>query len=347
MPEAGSLHPMELRPFGSTGLKVSRFGIGTLMMGAWGNPDHAECVRIIHRGLDAGINFVDTADVYAGGESEEIVGAALAGRRDQVILATKFHNPVGEGQGPNQRGNSRRWIHQAVDASLRRLQTDWIDLYQAHRPDPATAIEDTVDALTDLVRAGKIRYWGTSMFPGGQIVDALWAADHRHGSPPRSEQVLYNIFSRNVETDVFPTCRRHGSGVITWSPLSGGWLTGKYTREHPSPAGSRAARFPQYFDAANEVKLGMVERLTTIAADSGVSLTHMALAWCGEHPAVSTSLLGPRTEAQLDGLLGATDVTLDAATLDAIDEVNPPGVLINPHDQDWANPDLEPSVRRR
>lgn len=336
---------MEYRPFGTTGMRVSRFGLGTLMLGAWGNPDHAECTRIIHRALDAGINLVDTADVYAAGESEEIVGAALKGRRDSVILATKFHNPMGS--DPNRRGNSRRWIHTAVEESLRRLGTDWIDVYQVHRPDPATAIEDTVEALSDLVRAGTIRAWGTSMFPPGQVVDALWAADRLRAIPPRSEQVLYNVFARNVETDLFPTCRRHGSAVITWSPLSGGWLTGKYTREHPAPAGTRAARFPQYFDAANETKLGMVERLTTIAADAGISLTHLALAWCGVHPAVSSTLLGPRTEAQLDDLLGADGVDLDPATLDAIDQVNPPGVLLNPHDQDWANPDLDPALRRR
>ncbi|HEX5631550.1 MAG TPA: aldo/keto reductase, partial [Acidimicrobiia bacterium] len=301
--------------------------------------------RIIHRALDAGINFVDTADVYAGGESEEIVGAALGGRRDSVILGTKFHNPMGDSF--NRRGNSRRWIVQAVEESLRRLRTEWIDIYQVHRPDPATAIADTVDALSDLVRAGKIRYWGTSMFPPGQIVDALWVSDRRGAIPPRSEQVLYNVFARNPETDLFPTCRRHGTAVITWSPLSGGWLTGKYTREHPAPRGSRAERFPQYFDAANEVKLGMVERLTAVAADAGIPLTHLALAWCGEHPAVSTTLLGPRTEAQLEDLLRVGDTRLDAATLDRIDEINPPGVLLNPHDQDWANPDLAPAARRR
>jgi aryl-alcohol dehydrogenase (NADP+) len=336
---------MELRPLGTTGLKVSRFGLGTLMLGAWGNPDREECTRIVHRALDAGINLVDTADVYAGGESEEIVGTALDGRRDAVILATKFHNPMGD--DPNRRGNSRRWIVRAVDESLRRLRTDWIDLYQVHRPDPTTAIEDTVEALSDLVRSGKIRYWGTSMFPPGQLIDAMWAADRRGAHGPRSEQVLYNVFARNVETDLFPTCRRHGTGVITWSPLSGGWLTGKYTRDNPAPPGSRAARYPQYFDAASETKLGMVERLTVIAAAAGVPLTHLALAWCGEHPAVSSTLLGPRTEEQLTDLLGAVGVSLDDATLDAIDQVNPPGVLLNPHDQDWANPDLEPSVRRR
>lgn len=336
---------MQLRSLGTTGVKVSRFGLGTLMLGAWGNPDRTECTRIVHRALDAGINLVDTADVYAGGESEEIVGAALQGRRDAVILATKFHNPMGE--DPNRRGNSRRWIVRAVDDSLRRLQTDWIDLYQVHRPDPATAIEDTAVALSDLVRAGKIRYWGTSMFPPGQIVDALWAAERHHAVPPRSEQVLYNVFARNVESDLFPTCRRHGTGVITWSPLSGGWLTGKYTRDNPAPPGSRAARYPQYFDAASETKLGMVEQLTAIAAAVGVPLTHLALAWCGEHPAVSSTLLGPRTEEQLTDLLGAVGVELDTATLDAIDQVNPPGVLLNPHDQDWSNPDLEVSVRRR
>lgn len=336
---------MQYRPFGTTGLRVSRYGLGTLMLGAWGNPDRAECTRMVHRALEAGINILDTADVYAGGESEEIVGAALEGRRDTVILATKFHNPMGD--DPNRRGNSRRWIVRAVEESLRRLRTDWIDVYQAHRPDPNTALDDTVEALSDLVRAGKIRYWGTSMFPPGQIVDALWTAQRRRALPPRSEQVLYNVFARNVETDLFPTCRRHGTAVITWSPLSGGWLTGKYTRERPAPKGSRAERFPQYFDAANETKLAMVERLGAIATDAGIPLTHLALAWCGEHPAVSTTLLGPRTDAQLQDLLAVGDLQLDAATLDAIDQVNPPGVLINPQDQDWANPDLEPAMRRR
>lgn len=336
---------MEYRPFGSTGLRVSRYGVGTLMLGAWGNTDRGECVRIIHRALDAGVNLVDTADVYAAGESEEIVGAALSGRRDDVLVSTKFHNPMGPGE--NQRGNSRRWIFQAVDASLERLGTDWIDIYHVHRVDPNTAIEETVDALDDLVRAGKIRYWGTSMFPAGQFVDAVWAADRRRASPPRSEQPLYNILSRGIENDVLPTCLRHGAGVITWSPLSGGWLTGKYSRQDPAPEGTRAARFPEYFDAGNEVKFDKVDRLQAIAAEAGVSLTHMALAWCGEHPAVSTTLLGPRTERQLQDLLGAVDVSLDHQILDRIDEVHRPGVLLNPDDQDWSSPDLEPAARRR
>lgn len=336
---------MEHRTFGSTGLSVSRYGLGTMMLGPWGNDDRDECERIIHAAVDAGINFVDTADVYAAGESERIVGAALKGRRDDVILATKFHNPMGA--DPNRRGNSRRWILKAVDESLERLDTDWIDFYQVHRPDPSTAIEDTVEALSDLVRMGKIRYWGTSMFPAGRIVDAVWAADRRGAIPPRSEQSLYNILARGAEADVFPTCRRHGIGVITWSPLGGGWLTGKYTREAPAPAGTRAATHGEYFDAGNETKFGCVEKLARIAADAGISLTHLALAWGGEHPAVSTSLLGPRTEAQLADLLGAVDVTLDAETLDRIDAVNAPGILINQDDQDWSSPDLEPAQRRR
>jgi aryl-alcohol dehydrogenase (NADP+) len=315
------------------------------MMGMWGNGDRDECSRIINRSLDAGINLVDTADVYSAGQSEEIVGAALAGRRDDVLLSTKFHNPMGPGQ--NQRGNSRRWIHQAIEASLSRLQTDWIDFYHVHRVDPSTAIEDTVDALNDLVRAGKIRYWGTSMFPAGRFVEAVWAADRRSAAPPRTEQPLYNILSRGIENDVLPTCRRHGAGVITWSPLSGGWLTGKYSRTNPAPAGTRAERFPQYFDVGNEIKFDKVERLQGVAAAAGVSLTHLALAWCGEHPAVSTTLIGPRTEAQLEDLLGATAVTLDSDTLDRIDEIHRPGVLLNPDDQDWSSPDLEPTQRRR
>jgi len=295
--------------------------------------------------LDEGINLVDTADVYAAGESEEIVGSALVGRRDDVLLSTKFHNPMGPGQ--NQRGNSRRWIYQAVDASLRRLGTEWIDIYQVHRPDPSTDIDDTVDALTELVRLGKIRYWGTSMFPAGQFVEAMWSAERRSAISPRSEQPLYNILARGIEVDVLPTCRRHGAGVITWSPLSGGWLTGKYTRKDPAPEGTRAARFPEYFDSGNDVKFDKVEHLERIAADAGISLTHMALAWCDEHPAVSTSLLGPRTEQQMDDLLGAVEVTLDEATLDQIDEVHRPGVLLTPDEQDWTPPDLEPAARRR
>ena len=223
---------MQYRTLGSTGIEVSTLGLGTMVLGAWGNNDHDSCVRIIHRALDAGINLVDTADVYAAGESEEIVGAALSGRRDDIVVATKFHNPMGADR--NARGNSRRWIRTAVEASLRRLGTDRIDLYQVHRPDPSTDIAETVDALTDLVREGKILAWGTSTFPAEQIVEARWAAERRRVAGPHTEQPPYSILARCIERDVLPTCRRHGMGVLVWSPLAGGWLTGKYQQTTPA-----------------------------------------------------------------------------------------------------------------
>ena len=330
---------------GKTGVHVSRLGLGTMVLGAWGNTDHGSCERIIHRALDGGINLVDTADVYAFGESEEIVGAALKGRRDDVVLATKFHNQMGPDQ--NQRGNSRRWIMKAVDDSLRRLQTDWIDLYQVHRPDPDTAIDETVSALSDLVRAGKIRYWGTSTFPAADIVEAQWSAQSVGGIAPHCEQPPYSIFCRGIERDVLAVCQRYSMGVLTWSPLSGGWLTGKYTHASPAPAGSRGATSVDHFDANNPAKLDAVDALAALAADAGLSLTHLALAWNVEHPAVTAALIGPRTEEQIDDLLGAADVRLDRDTLDRIDAIVAPGVDLNPADRGWDPPGLQPAARRR
>lgn len=336
---------MELRTLGRTGITVSRFGLGAMVLGAWGNTDRAACVRVIHRALDAGINLVDTADVYAGGENEGVVGEALRGRRDDVVLATKFHGPMGD--DPNARGNSRRWIVRAVDASLRRLGTDWIDLYQAHRPDPDTAIEETVGALTDLVHAGKIRAWGTSTFPAESLVEAHWAAARIGGIPPHTEQPPYSILCRGIEADVLPTCRRYGVGVLVWSPLAGGWLTGKYSRTEPAPADTRAATHPDHFDADNPAKFDAVEALGKVADEAGVPLAHLALAWCVEHPGVTAALLGVRTEAQLDGLLGAADLRLDADVLDRIDAIVPPGRMINPADIGWTPPGLDADERRR
>lgn len=316
-----------------------------MVLGAWGNTDHADCVRLIHRALDAGINLIDTADAYAGGQSEEIVGDALWGRRDDVVLATKFHLPMGD--DPNARGNSRRWIRHAVDASLRRLRTDRIDLYQVHRPDPDTAIEETVDALTDLVRAGKIVAWGTSTFPASDIVEAHWAAV-RHGvAGPHTEQPPYSILNRGIEREVLPVCRRYGMGVLAWSPLAGGWLTGKYRREQPPPAGSRAETNPDHFDGHNATKLDAVERLVEVAGLAGVPLAHLALAWVVEHPGVTSALIGPRTIQQLEQLVGAADVQLGTDVLDAVDAVVAPGVDINPSDSGWAPPGLSPDQRRR
>lgn len=337
---------MEYEMLGRTGVEVSRFGLGTMVLGAWGNPDHDECVRIIQRAVDAGINLVDTADVYAFGETEEIVGKALAGRRrDDVVLATKFHNPLDDGR--NRRGNSRRWIVQAVDDSMRRLGTDWIDVYQVHRPDPATSIDETVDALTDLVRAGKIRYWGTSTFPADQIVEAHWAADRRRVAGPHTEQPPYSVLCRGIEADVLPACRRYGMGVIVWSPLSGGWLTGKYRRDDPAPSGSRADTNPDHFDAGFAAKFDATEALRAVADAAGLSMTQLALAWTLEHPAVTACLIGPRTIDQLDDLLTAVGVDLDADTLDAVDGIVAPGVNVNPADASWIPPGLAPSARRR
>ncbi|MFN3257334.1 MAG: aldo/keto reductase [Ilumatobacter sp.] len=336
---------MELRTLGRTGVKVSRLGLGTMVLGAWGNQDHDACARIIHKALDAGINLVDTADMYALGESEEIVGAALHGRRDEVVVATKFHNPMGD--DPNRRGNSRRWITQAVDDSLRRLRTDRIDLYQVHRPDPSTDIVETVDALTDLVRAGKILAWGTSTFPAEELVETWRAADRRSVAGPHTEQPPYSILCRGIERDVLPVCRRNGMGVLAWSPLSGGWLTGKYRRDTPPPADSRAVNKPDHFDGSNETKLDAVERLAQIADTAGITLTELALAWAVEHPGVTSALIGPRTEEQLDDLLRAGDLRLDTDTLDAIDLVVAPGTDINPADRGWTPPSLATDQRRR
>jgi aryl-alcohol dehydrogenase (NADP+) len=336
---------MEYRVLGRTGVQVSRFGLGTMVLGAWGNRDHNACARLIRSAIEAGVNLIDTADVYGEGESEEIVGESLIGVRSEVVLATKFHNPMGA--GPNRRGNSRRWMTEAVEASLRRLRTDWIDIYQVHRPDETTSIEEVVACMNDLVRAGKIRYWGTSTFPAEQIVEAHWAANRLSGLGPHTEQPPYSILCRGVEAAVLGVCGRYGMGVLTWSPLSGGWLTGKYGRAAPPAAGSRAATNPDHFDGDNPAKGEAVERLTAVAADAGLPLTHMALAWAVEHPAVTSALIGPRTEEQLDLLLGGSEVRLDSDTLDAIDEVVAPGTNLNPADAGWAPTALSKEARRR
>jgi aryl-alcohol dehydrogenase-like predicted oxidoreductase len=341
---------MRMRTLGGTGIKVSPYCLGAMMFGAWGNPDHDEGVRIIHAALDAGINFVDTADVYSGGESEEIVGQALRGRRDQVVLATKANGSMG--QDPNMSGNSRRWIVREVDNSLRRLQTDYIDLYQMHRPDPSTDIDETLSALSDLIRAGKIRAAGSSTFPAEEIVEAQWVAERRGRERFRCEQPPYSIFARGVETAVLPTCARYGMGVITWSPLAGGWLSGKFRKDSDIDMSSgRAQRIPRRFDPSlpgNARKLEAVEELVKVAADAGTSLVHLALAFVVAHPAVTSAIIGPRTMDQLQDLLAAADVTLDDAVLDRIDAIVPPGVTLNDADAGWAPPSLtDPSQRRR
>jgi aryl-alcohol dehydrogenase-like predicted oxidoreductase len=340
---------MELRPFGRTGVQVSPLCLGAMMFGEWGNPDHDESVRIIHRALDAGINFIDTADVYSRGESEEIVAKALAGgRRERVFLATKVHGTMGD--DPNQYGNSRRWIIREVEDSLRRLNTDWIDLYQIHRPEPDTDIEETLGALSDLVHAGKVRYIGSSTYPASRIVEAQWAARERNLERFVCEQPPYSMLARGIEADVLPTAQRHGMAVIPWSPLGGGWLSGRWRKGAEAPRSSRAERLPHRFDLSlpgNQRKLDAVEELAKLADEAGLSLIHMALAFVIRHPAITAAIIGPRTMEQLESQLGAADVQLDDALLDRIDEIVPPGTNLNPADSGWTNPDLAPSARRR
>ncbi len=341
---------MEYRTLARTGVKVSPLCLGAMMLGAWGNPDHDESIRIIHRALDAGINFIDTADVYSAGESEEIVGKALGGgKRDGVVLATKFHGPMGD--DPNRQGNSRRWIMQEVDNSLRRLGTDWIDLYQVHRPEPDTDIDETLGALTDLVRAGKIRYLGSSTFPAYQIVEAQWVAERRGRERFVCEQPPYSILVRGVEADVLPVCEQHGLGVIPWSPLAGGWLSGKYRKGEETPTSHRAERIPQRYDMSlpeNQRKLDVADQLGQLADEAGITLIHMALAFVIQHPAITAAIVGPRTMEQLESQLDAPEVHLDAGLLDRIDEIVPPGTNLNPADAGWQPPALATrSLRRR
>jgi aryl-alcohol dehydrogenase-like predicted oxidoreductase len=340
---------MELRPLGRTGVSVSQFCLGAMMFGAWGNPDHDESIRIIHRALDAGINFIDTADVYGAGESEQIVGKALAGgRRDDIVLATKFHNPMGE--DPNRRGNSRRWIMRAVEDSLRRLNTDWIDLYQVHRPEPATDIEETLSALTDLVHQGKVRYIGSSTFPASQIVEAQWTAREQLLQRFVTEQPPYSILVRGVEADVLPTCARHSMAVMSYSPLAGGWLSGRWRKDAGQQSSSRAGRLPERFDLANpynQRKLEAVEELAKLADEAGLTLIQLAIGFAQSHPAITSPLIGPRTMEHLETQLAAADVVLTDDVLDRIDEIVPPGTTINPADSSFNNPALEPAARRR
>jgi aryl-alcohol dehydrogenase-like predicted oxidoreductase len=342
---------MDQRALGRTGVSVSPLCLGAMMFGAWGNTDHEDSIRIIHRALDAGINFIDTADVYSRGESEEIVGKALAGgRRDSVVLATKVHGTMGE--DPNRYGNSRRWIVKEVEDSLRRLKTDWIDLYQVHRPEPDTDIDDTLAALSDLVHAGKVRCVGSSTFPAHMIVEAQWVAERRPRERFVCEQPQYSMLVRRIEADVLPVCRSYGMGVIPWSPLAGGWLSGRYRTGGESPAQSRRAQMlPQRYDMslpANQSKLEAAQALGELAEEAGVSLIEMALAFVINHPAVTAAIIGPRTIEQLESQLPAAEVSLSADVLDRIDEIVAPGVNVNPNDTGWDPPWLtDSSLRRR
>jgi aryl-alcohol dehydrogenase-like predicted oxidoreductase len=342
---------MEYRVLGRTGVEVSSLCLGAMMFGAWGNTDHEECHRIIQRALDAGINFIDTADVYSAGESEEIVGdflGSIGQRRQDIVLATKVHGQMGEGR--NRQGNSRRWIISECEASLRRLRTDYIDLYQVHRPSPGTDIDDTLSALSDLVHAGKIRYFGSSTFPAWMVVEAHWASERRGRERLSTEQPPYSILVRGIEGDLLQVCREYEMGVLSWSPLAGGWLSGRYGTSQENKS-RRAERMPARYDLslpANAAKLAAVDQLSELAAKAGHSLPELAVAFVLAHPAVTSAIIGPRTMEQLTSLLDAANILLGHDVLDAIDQIVPPGQDLNIGDHGWVPPWVEEaSLRRR
>jgi aryl-alcohol dehydrogenase (NADP+) len=331
---------MQYRTLGRTGIKVTPYCLGAMMFGGAGNPDHDDSIRIIHKALDFGINFIDTADRYSAGESEEIVGKALKGRRDNVVLATKM------GDDPNQQGNSRRWITLGVEASLRRLQTDHIDLYQIHRPSPDTDIEETLSVLTDLMRAGKVRAIGSSTFPASEIVEAQWVAERRGLARFRAEQPPYSILTRGIEREVLPMCERYGMGTLVWSPLAMGLLTGRYRKGQQMPDNLRTQVFPKQM--SNAGALDAVEQLIAVGEAAGMSLTHMAMAFSIAHPGVTSSIIGPRTMQQLDDLLAGAEVVLNDEILDRIDQIAPPGTDVGPLDANYNPPAVtEATLRRR
>ncbi|HVT64170.1 MAG TPA: aldo/keto reductase [Mycobacteriales bacterium] len=339
---------MQMRTLGRTGVKVSPLCLGAMMFGAWGEPDHNESIRIIDRALDAGINFIDTADMYSSGESEEVVGKALKNKRDSVVLATKFHGAMSF--DPNEQGNSRRWIVKEVENSLRRLQTDYIDLYQVHRPSPETDIDETLAALTDLIRAGKVRYIGTSTYPAHEVVEAQFIARERGRERFVCEQPPYSLLVRGIERDLLPVAEQYGMGVIPWSPLAGGWLSGKWRKDGSDNESRRAVLLPDRYDLSipgNQRKLDAADALANLADKHGMSLIHMAIGFVINHPAVTSAILGPRTMEHLESQLGAADIVLTDEILDAIDEIVPPGVTLHDADRGYDPPAITDAARRR
>jgi aryl-alcohol dehydrogenase-like predicted oxidoreductase len=339
---------MEYRVLGSTGVRVSALCLGAGMFGRFGNTDYSQCEAMIHGSMAAGINFIDTSDVYSFGESEEMLGRALRGRRHEVVLATKFGLPFSDRL--NESGGSRRWIMHEVEQSLRRLQTDYIDLYQMHRPDPSTDMDETLGALSDLVRQGKIRMFGCSTFPAETIVESHWVAERRGRERFRTEQPPYSIFARRIEADVLPVCERYGMGVLVWSPLAQGWLSGKYRRGQAAAGVHRANLQPQLFDAAlpdTARKYDAIEALAALAEESGNTIIGLAMGFVLEHPAVTSAIIGPRTPDQLNGLLAVADVRLDQAIMDRIDTIVPPGTRISREDDGYLPPAIADASQRR
>jgi aryl-alcohol dehydrogenase-like predicted oxidoreductase len=331
---------MHYRTLGRTGMKVSPYALGAMMLGTTGgigNSDEDDSIRIIRKALDAGINFVDTADRYSQGGSEEVVGKALKGRRDDVILATKVNGPMGA--DPNQQGNSRRWIMTEVENSLRRLRTDYIDLYQIHRPDPETDIEETLSALCDLIHSGKVRAIGSSTMPASDIVEAQWVAERRGLERFRTEQPPYSILNRGIESEVLPVAQRYGMGTLVWSPLAKGMLTGRIRKGQQTDL-SRASMFSSFGDGP---RLDAVEQLIPLAEQAGLPMTHLAMAFVIAHPGVTSAIIGPRTMEQLDDLLAGIEVSLTDDILDRIDEIVPPGTDVGVPDQSAY---LPPAIKR-
>lgn len=330
---------MHYRTLGRTGIRVSPFALGAMMFSSFGNGDQTEVNRMVARALDAGINFIDTADAY--GESEEMLGEALKGRRDDVVLASKFARPIGD--DPNHQGGSRRWIITAVENSLRRLNTDHLDLYQMHRPDPETDIDETLSALTDLVRSGKVRAIGSSDMPASDIVEAQWVAERRGLERFRAEQPHYSLLDRSIEREVLPVAQRYGMGTVIWSPLASGMLTGRVRRGQDTDL-RRTRLFAALRD---EHRIDAVEKFIPLAADAGLPLTHLALAFVIAHPGVTSALIGPRTMEQLDDLLAAAEVRLSDEILDRIDEIVAPGTGVGRMDQEYNTPAIESAALRR
>ncbi|WP_336698660.1 aldo/keto reductase [Curtobacterium sp. USHLN213] len=336
---------MQYRTLGRTGIQVSPFALGAMMLGtdgSIGNGDEQDSIRIVHRALDAGINFIDTADRYSQGGSEELLGKALAGRRDDVVIATKFNGPMGD--DPNRRGNSRRWITQAVEGSLRRLRTDHIDLYQAHRPDDTVDLEETLSALTDLIRSGKVRAIGSSDFPASMQVEAQWTSERRGLERFRTEQPTYSILNRGIEREVLPVVQRYGMGSLVWSPLAGGMLTGRFRKGQDTDL-ARATMFRHNRD---ERRIDAVEQVVALSEETGIRMTHLAMAFAIAHPGVTSALIGPRSVEQLDDLLAGADVVLPDEVLDRIDAIVPPGTDVGRLDQQYQPPAvLDATLRRR
>jgi aryl-alcohol dehydrogenase-like predicted oxidoreductase len=339
---------VQYRTLGRTGVQVSSLVLGAMNFGAIGRTTQAEATAIVDAALEGGVNLVDTADRYSDGESEEMVGRAIAGRRDDIVLATKATMPMGDER--NHRGSSRRWLVTALDDSLHRLGVDHVDLYQIHRWDPETSDEETLSALTDLQRAGKIRYFGSSTFPAYRVVQAQWAARDHHLGRYVTEQPSYSILQRGVETHVLPVAEQYGLGVLAWSPLASGWLSGA-VREGPEITTSRSALMPERFDttiASNRARLDAVEQLAKVADEAGLTMIQLALGFVTAHPAVTSAIIGPRTLGHLHSQLDAADTVLAADVLDAIDTIVAPGVDLAAHEKHDTPPALlDPSLRRR